>query len=156
MINIVPENITNGIADLLQNDLPAILTTIETEKADGVSLPALKIIDKGYADIFNRPKYPACGIQVDTVRIESAGQNAMKYDTDVSVVIALADLKPDVLNIKAMRYAEAVREVIQRNASLNNSCLYSHVSNIEFYPAAPGDKYMSIIDVTINAMDEIN
>jgi hypothetical protein len=54
-----------------------------------------------------------------------------------------------------MRYAEAVREVIQRHQTLGGACTYASVETIQPYPGAAGQKQIAVVVLTVGIQVEV-
>jgi len=152
MISRASEEILYAAKNTIAADIPAILATMQTEAGDNIPLPDFKIYGLGY-NVEAKAKYPVILFHQAEVEIEESGQNAMSYNFDIEAVIACDDTDPEKLTKKIMRYAEAVREVVQRNSSLTNACHYAKVTRVQYYSGEA--RQLAIAVITINIFIEI-
>lgn len=135
-------------------DTPAILTTIVSEAGDSIPLPNFRIHELGYSNVLQRTKYPVIAFSPADADIDTAGQNAMRTYFDILVMIACTDSDPEKLVLKQMRYAEAIRETVQRNSTLGDVAGYAWISKIDYFPAAPGQKKIAVAVLTLSTDTE--
>ena len=146
------EELINGIETTLKNNMATTLTAAQTAAGDDLVLDNIAEYQKAWLQILNRPDYPTIGIQPAPYRYEPAGYQVMDGEYEFDIVCAISDADSENLQKKLLRYSEVIREIIQRNPTLEGVCLEAYPSGGNFKPAASG---LSVCVVTVVAQTEI-
>ena len=150
-MQLIEEIIIDAIELTLKNNMTTTLSEAETAAGDGLVLDDIEEYQKGWMQLLNRKKYPVIAIQPAPVRLEKY-QNGYDGTYEFDITVAVTDNKTEDLFKKVIRYPEVIREIIQRNPTLNGKCTDAEILSIDYLPAATG---LSIGIVTISVQKEI-
>jgi hypothetical protein len=151
------EDIIYNIETYVTNNINTYTNGITTNKNDGITLDTFKEITVGDADPYNRDKYPS--VLLNPVRMESTIETmgSDRITIELAFIISFTGGKDANLVIKAMRYAEAFRQLLLGDTTCGNAVdTLDNNMNIDYYPSLKGTLNKKVIVFTATFYKEIN
>ena len=100
------------IRTLLENQLPAELDAIETEKSDGITLN--DPVDYFFGERQTVNETPVVHVVPGSGSLQQSTR-FMENDLSVSIFVTIKDNRPENLKKKIMRYVKAVQKVLEKS-----------------------------------------
>lgn len=150
------EDIIDDIADYIDANLGANLTTIETEKDDGVPLDDFKEVVVGEADPILLDKVPSCRVYPTDIRVE---QTAMGQDTITMILEFMGIItgsNRSNLTTATLRYFEAFRALLLSDVTLGGAVdVIGSTIEMQYIPTLSGDNERKVFIVSATFQKEV-
>jgi hypothetical protein len=143
------EDMLYDIKDYTGSTFSVYLTAMETEKSSTIVMADLKEISVGDLAVFEKNMSPVGFLFPTNITIEGLDLGQDEINADVLVVIALEGGDKDELAIKALRYAECFRQMVNAEKTLGGACDYARVKQVNYFGPAPGDVQTMSIEIIL-------
>lgn len=144
------EDILYKLAAWLLANVPTYLDTIEAERADGIALADPAKYEVSDADPFGQTQYPVVLIYPTDAPIEAdidTGHDEIALSAEILIAISDGDAAEGTK--RALRYAEAVREIIRDDRSMAAYADLITVKRIIYYATDPEQLSLRLVQVSV-------
>ncbi len=151
------EDILYKLADWLKENVPTYLDAIEAERADGIALADPAKYEVSDADPWGHTQYPVVLIYPTEAPIDAdidTGHDEIALSAEI--LIAINDGDPADGTKRALRYAEAVREIIRDDRFMDNEVDLITVNRIIYYATDPEQLSLRIVTVGVQIRKTIS
>jgi hypothetical protein len=146
----VLEDTLYNIQDYVEGSLYLYLDAMnQTTKADGIDLEDMKVHVVGDMDALKQNRYPMAFYYPMEIAIEPLDLEQDEIRMSVYVAIVLKGADGDKLTIKALRYSDCIRTLINADHTLASACDYARVSKVNYYSAEPGGENIMEIETIL-------
>ncbi len=131
--------------------IAAYLRAIETERADSIALKDPAVYEVSDADPWGQTSYPAVLLYPSDAPIEAdidSGHDEINLTAELLIVFS--DGTPASGAKRALRYAEAVREMVRDDRSMDGGVDFITVTRITYYATDPEQLAIRLVGVTLN------
>lgn len=148
------EDLVSNVREFINTNVATYVTEINSAKADGVTLAALREVVVSDQDPYAAGKYPRVQLFVENLETEYL---ASGYDSGVMTFIALVAIS-DKSNqrTKLLRYTEALRQTLRDYRDLGESSfdVDPRGMTITYYPTDP-DVGVGVATLRFRVMQDI-
>lgn len=133
------EDMLYDIKDHVGSTYSTYLDAMEVTKGSEIVMYDLKQIAVGDTSIFESNVSPVGFLFPTNIRIAWIDTGEDEIAMDLLVVIAFKGSGKDQLAIKALRYSECFRQMVNADKTLSSACDEAVVKQINYYGPTPGD-----------------
>ena len=127
------EDAVVNFGEILQDDLPAILTAIENEKRDGIKLEPIRTIE--YEEVREAITQTPAALIIGTDEADNPLRDIVR-DATIQLYLVVTDRSKKNLTKKLWRYGSAIRRVLRStaNRTLKGKVISAKVMRIGYSP----------------------
>jgi hypothetical protein len=148
------EDLVDNVHSFVESNVPTYVTEINSAKADGVMLTALRNIEISDTDPYAAGIYPRLQLFVENLEIEYLSSG---YDAAVMTFVGLIAIDDsNGQRIKLLRYAEALRQILRdyRDLGESNFDIDPSGMTVTYYPTNP-DIGVGVATIRFRVMQDI-
>lgn len=128
------EDLVNNVRTFVDSNIATYVTEINSAKADGLTLAAVREVEVSDQDPYGAKMYPRVQLFVENLEVEYL---ASGYDAANMTFIALVAIKDKSdQRTRLLRYAEAIRQTL-RDADESTFDVDPRGMTITYYPTDP-------------------
>lgn len=144
------EDTLYAIKDYVDGHFSAYVLAMDTLKAgEDLTLEDIKEHVVGDLDALKKNRYPMAFYYPMEINIEPLDLSEDEITMQVYIAIILKGADNDKLTIKALRYSDCLREMVNDDHTLGSACDYARVSKVNYYASEPGGENLMEIETIL-------
>jgi len=147
------EDTLYNIKSHVEDHFSAYVLAMDTLKgAEDYALDNIKEHVVGDLDALKKSRYPMAFYYPTEISIEPLDLGEDEITMQVYIAIILKGADGDKLTIKALRYSDCLREMVNDDHTLGAACDYARVSKVNYYASEPGGENLMEIETILTVV----
>jgi hypothetical protein len=143
------EDMMYGVQDFTGSTFSEYIDAMYSEKGSAIVMADFEEIAVGDISVFEKNKRNVLFLFPQNINIEALDMGEDEITVELLCVIQLSGGGRDNLAIKALRYEECFRHMINDDKTLGAACDYAQVARVGYYGPVPGDTQTMGIEITV-------
>lgn len=143
------EDMLYGVKDFTGSTFSVYIDAMYTEKGSTILLPDFAEIAVGDANVFERNVSPVLFLFPRDIGLAELDMGEDEEGIDLLAMIQLEGKGTDDLAMKALRYAECFRHMVNGDKTLGGACDEARVRRIQYFGPAGGDDQTMAIEISV-------
>jgi len=146
------EDALYAIRDYVEGGFSTYLEAMDALKDDGLALDDIKAHVVGDMEALKQSRHPMAFYYPTEITVEplDLGEDEIRMELYLAIVLKGAD--GDKLTMKALRYSECLRQLVNADHTLGGACDYARVSRVNYYASEPGAENLMEIESMLSVI----
>ena len=144
------EDAIYSVKDYVEGNFSSYIEAMQELKSDSAGLTDIKVHVIGDLEALKQTRYPMAFYYPTEITVEplDLGDDEIRVELYVAIILKGAD--GDKLTMKALRYSECLRQLVNADHTLGGACDYARVSRVNYYASEPGAENLMEIESTLS------
>lgn len=149
-VSSILEGILYKVKDQVKGELSSYLSAMITLKADSVLLEDIKEHVVGDLNALKKNRYPMAFYYPMSIDVEQADLGSDEIRMQVFVSLSLKGSDSDNLVIRALRYSDCLRELVNDDRTMGGACDEARVVKVNYFSSEPGGENIMEIETILS------
>ena len=152
----VLEDTLYDIKDHVETNFSAYVIAMNTLKGSSVFvIDDIKEHIVGDMEALKKNRYPMAFYYPMEISVEPLDLSEDEIKMQVYIAIVLKGADGDQLTIKALRYSDCLRKMVNDDHTLSGACDYARVSKVNYFSAEPGGENLMEIETILTVIKTV-